>query len=334
MILLKVSECKFLVSVVFMNIEQRFLQSPEWEQFQQSLGKETFRVGKSLFIAYKLPIVGKYIYSPRGPRILEQQDISEWQTIKNGEQKIQEIIQEAKKRGCSWVRVEPSSEEEFQCMSNFLATGHLPLVSALKDVQPREILVMDITKSEEEMLSQMKSKTRYNIRLAEKKGIKIVVSKEQKYRDRFFDLVQETSVRAGIRSHPKEHYEKMLDTLGDTAQLYNATYEEEVIASNMMIFFGDVAIYLHGGSSNKYRNVMAPFLLQWKAMRDAKRKGYMWYDFGGVSFSNKNWRGITKFKQGFCLGMKSLDYPGTFDIVLDPLRYGLYKIISNIRKIV
>ncbi len=322
-----------------MNIEQNFLQSLEWEKFQNELGHETFRVGEGLFIVHRLPVVGKYAYSPRGPRVSDQQETGEKQQAE-----WTAIIQEAKNRGCRWIRIEPNFSEDLQRISNLLADRQLSLVAAPRDVQPREILVMDIVRSEEEMLSAMKPKTRYNIRLAEKKGVQIVVSKEQKYRDQFFELVQTTALRAGIRSHQKEHYEKMLESLGETVQLYNAVYEGQVIAANLMIFMGDGAIYLHGGSDNEHRNVMAPFLLQWQAICDAKEKGCKWYDFGGVAISNEHdgakeqkhleWAGITKFKQGFCLGTESIKFSGTYDVILDPLHYGLYRVISNIRKVI
>lgn len=327
------------------DIEQSFLQSPEWERFQQALGNSTFRVGESLFVVHNLPIVGKYAYSPRGPN----SGLQETQGI------LREMAREAKKRGCAWIRIEPSSKEELGQISDLLVTCHLPLVTCRRDIQPREILVADISKSEENLFSEMKPKTRYNIRLAEKKGVKVIVSKEVKYQERFIELVRETADRAGIRPHTKEHYLKMFETLGDSVELYSAEYDGKIIASNMMIFFGDGAIYLHGGSSNEYRNVMAPFLLQWKAICDAKKKGCVWYDLGGVAIeSNKQqvtsndteknvkcqmsnvkcleWKGITKFKQGFCPGTASTQFPGTWDIVISPLRYRVYRFLQVVKR--
>lgn len=346
-------------------VEQNFLQSPGWENFQRASGHEVFRAGGSLFVEQNLPIVGKYAYSPRGPRV-EQQATSDKQQAG-----WQEIIQEAKKRGYAWLRIEPNSEEELKCISDFLVTCHLSLVTCRRDTQPREILIMDIAKSEEQLLAEMKPKTRYNIRLAEKKGVKIIVSKEEKYQARFVELVRETALRAGIRPHPENHYRKMLASLGETAQLYNAEYEGEVLAANLMIFSGDGAIYLHGGSGNAHRNVMAPFLLQWRAMQDAKEKGCRWYDFGGAAIArntehgtrnagqrmqdtehesrnaerrigffrrsairdprSESWAGITNFKQGFCPQTESTRFPGTYDIVLSPWQYRMYRFLNWVK---
>lgn len=317
--------------------EQQFLQSSEWEKFQRASGRETFRAGESLFVGQNLPLVGKYAYSPRGP-IMEMEK-GGW---KMGN-KIEEIVTETKKRNFGWLRIEPNSEEELQKISDFVTHSSFFITHSPRDVQPCEILVMDILKSEEQLLAEMKPKTRYNIRLAEKKGVCVIVSKEKKYRDAFFALVQTTAERAGIRPHSKAHYETMLNTLGDAAQLYSAEYEGKILASNLMIFSGDGAIYLHGGSGNAHRNVMAPFLLQWRAIRDAKKKGCQRYDFGGVSTKLKGkkrkekrekgeWGGITNFKQGFCPQTESIRFPGTYDIVLCPWRYRIYRFLNWVRR--
>jgi lipid II:glycine glycyltransferase (peptidoglycan interpeptide bridge formation enzyme) len=343
------------------DIEQSFLQSPEWEQFQQSLGSETFRAGESLFVVHTLPIVGKYAYCPRGPvgkLKIKNEKLKIGEGAETGDSllgranvEMEEIIVEAKKRGCGWIRIEPNSEENWHSIqkeigslgfnfSFFIFHFSFSWRKAPRDVQPREILVMDIAKPEEELLAEMKSKTRYNIRLAEKKGVKVIVSKEAKYQERFVELVRETAERAGIRPHTKEHYLKMFETLGDSVELYNAEYDGKIIASNMMIFVGEGAIYLHGGSSNEHRNVMAPFLLQWRAMQDAKKRGCKWYDFGGVATSDprpttydlrQRWGGITKFKQGFCPQTEATQFPGTWDVVLSPWRCWVYRMLQKIR---
>jgi lipid II:glycine glycyltransferase (peptidoglycan interpeptide bridge formation enzyme) len=331
-------------------LEQEFLQSLEWEKFLRALKKSIFRVEKNLFVVENLPLGFRYAYSPRGPKTSSQ-------FIGDGKQWMQEILQEAKKQGCDWIRVEPGSEEELLELQQNIqhSTFNIPISwrKAPRDIQPREILVMGINPSEEELLANMKSKTRYNIRLAEKKGVEVITSNDKQYRDRFFELVRETAERAGIRAHERNHYEKLLDALGpEKAILYSAHYKGKVIAVNLMIFYDDLALYLHGGSGNAYRNVMAPFLLQWRAIQDAKKKECRWYDFGGVSTpqkteheirnvehqevskrektDKKEWEGITRFKQGFCPGTESISFPGTYDIVLSEWKYRVYR---GIRKI-
>lgn len=356
----RVPDSKFQDSKIY--LEQRFLQSPEWEEFLRAIEKETFRVKRNLFVIETLPMGLRYAYCPRGPVLQAKQ------RTQKKKHPMQMMIEKARKCGCDWIRIEPNTQEEVrEIQNNTSYTKPSPKTFRLapRDVQPREILVMDISSSEEELLSQMKSKTRYNIRLAEKKGVEVIVSKERQYRDRFFELVRETANRAGIRTHPRDHYEKLLNTLGeDTAKLYIAKYQGEIIAVNLMIFYEDFVIYLHGGSGDVYKNVMAPFLLQWRAIQDAKKEGKRWYDFGGIDLGSrfqvsvnsedeakrKNqerailsqqstgksqlpWAGITRFKQGFAPETESVKFPGTYDVVLNVWKYKGYRFLYRAKQL-
>ena len=116
-------------------------------------------------------------------------------------------------------------------------------------------------------------------------------------------------------------------------KIYVAEYDGNIIAANLILFFGDAATYLHGASGNEYRNVMAPYLLQWQAILDAKKAGYLKYDFGGVKMSG-GWEGITKFKLGFSLNTKPVVFPGSYDIMIAPFRYWIYRGIQKIKSFV
>jgi len=208
-------------------------------------------------------------------------------------------------------------------------------------MQPREILVMDISKSEEDLLAQMKQKTRYNIKLAEKKGVKISVISEQgtvnnKYLGEFLRLVEITAKRDKITSHPESYYRKMFEIIpGDILKLYVAEYEGKIIAANLVLFFGRTATYMHGASDNEHRNLMAPYLLQWQQIVDAKKTGCGRYDFGGLKTGtdDNSWQGITKFKQGFAPETKTTKFPGCYDIILKPAKYNLYRALQKIKRI-
>ena len=322
--------------------EQQLLQSSEWERVQSICGKKVFRVYGNLFIIYQLPFVGDYAYCPRGPK--EELRHVKDSSNENVQKAFQEMAQEIQKRTCGWMRFEPETHEALSFFQHLANQHSLSLVPAPHDVQPREILVMNISESSETLLSQMKSKTRYNIRLSEKKGVQIILSKEKKYRDQFYDLVQITARRAGIRTHSKEHYESIFTSFGEGCQLFNALYQGKIIASSMVLVCGKNAFYLHGASSNEYRNVMAPFLLQWKVILYAKENGCIWYDIGGVAIKDEKniqktamthqmkWQGITTFKQGFCPQTKAVRFPGTYDLVISPWRYRAYSVLHRIRK--
>jgi lipid II:glycine glycyltransferase (peptidoglycan interpeptide bridge formation enzyme) len=118
-----------------------------------------------------------------------------------------------------------------------------------------------------------------------------------------------------------------------------AEHAGEVIAAALLVFFEGTAYYLHGGSADTKRELMAPFLLHFKAMEEAKQRGCTRYDFGGVRMLSKrdagdtDWDGITRFKQGFAPKAETLVFPGTYDIILSPTRYALYRQSRRLRGI-
>lgn len=302
-----------------------FLQSREWLEFQQYVGRPVFLHADGGFVAncitHTLPVVGTYWYVPRGPVMTHYEKHN---------QQLYQLAQKAKEQGMAWVRVEPVDEQSLRELQNAFGKK---LVKAPYDVQPKEIFTIDITAEEKDILAAMKPKTRYNIGLAEKKGVIVsschVTDNVCALRTQdFLRLTDEMARRQGIATHPAQYYEKMIAKLGDhMLRLYIAEYDGKVIAANLVLVFGTHATYLHGASSNDYRNVMAPYLLQWHAIKDAKAARCEKYDFGGVKTTagKNNWSGITGFKLGFSTKAQPVTYPGTFDIVVNPHRYAMYR---------
>jgi lipid II:glycine glycyltransferase (peptidoglycan interpeptide bridge formation enzyme) len=119
----------------------------------------------------------------------------------------------------------------------------------------------------------------------------------------------------------------MVEVMGENnLKLFIAEYEDRIIAANIVMFFGNRAVYLHGASSNECRNLMAPYLLQWEQIKEAKKQGCEIYDFWGID--EKKWPGVTRFKKGF--GGEEIDYSGTFDFIFDKTWYEIYKIAKRI----
>lgn len=311
-----------------------FFQSQNWLFFQKAFGRRVFWLEKENFkaglIEHKLPIAGTYLYCPRGPIFAR---------IKNQELRIkefdQEIINLAKKEKPGWIRIEPETEQILEMMQKEI---DCKIVKAPYDVQPKENFVLDLTKSEDELLAQMKSKTRYNIRLAQKKEVSIkkisneIQGQNDKYVEEFLNLTKQMAARQGIVAHPEEYYRKMFGAFPEgMLQLYAAQYAGKTIAVNLVLFFGDTATYLHGASADEQRNVMAPFLLQWQAIVDAKKAGCRFYDFGGVQTNatqhkaHSDLAGVTNFKLGFAPNSKTVVFPGTFDVVINLRAYALYR---------
>lgn len=302
------------------------MQSILWQGVKEAEGIQTYREeSKSwngLFLAHTLPLVGKYWYAPRGPLLTN---------VSSLEKDLTTLKEEAKKNNVGWIRVEPKNDKERELYETYLQKRFR---KALRDVQPRETFCIDITPTEEDLLAGMKSKTRYNVRLSERKGVTLGESNSIKSVEWFYELISTTAKRAGITSHPIEHYRALFQALPkENRILYSAQYKGKIIAMAFVVFYEDTAIYLHGGSSNEYREVMAPFFIQWQAIRDAKRRGCRWYDFGGVDTigEKSSWQGITRFKQGFSPQTTPIRYLGTFDIVVRPIRYELYRFLQKIK---
>lgn len=296
--------------------EGGLLQSEEWSMALKSEGKNivSFDDGdeKMYGVQMNIPLIGKYVYLPRGKKIKSH------------------IFKQLEGEKYSWIRVDVEGEDDLSVIRDY---GKV-VVKAPHNIQSRQNFIIDITKPSDELLAQMKSKTRYNIRLSEKKDVSIVCSKEQKYIDHFFDLVGATEKRKNVSFHSKEHYEKIIESLSDEqVELFSAEYGGEIIASNLVTFHRGVATYLHGATSDSHRNIMAPFLLQWKIIEEAKRRGCDWYDFGGVfpDASDSGKKGITRFKLGFAPKEKIYTTKGSYDIVLIPWKYKLYRFLQKIR---
>ncbi len=149
--------------------------------------------------------------------------------------------------------------------------------------QPNQTLLLNLENSEEDLLKTMHSKTRYNIRLAKKRDIEI---KQEKDLDIFWDLNKETKLRDNFSSNNKEHYKNLLDS--DLTKQFVAYKNNVPVATNICVKYKDEFVYLHGASSHKYKSDMAPYLLQWQQILEAKKLGCKKYDFWGVAVCSKN----------------------------------------------
>ncbi|MEK7189218.1 MAG: peptidoglycan bridge formation glycyltransferase FemA/FemB family protein [Patescibacteria group bacterium] len=297
----------------------RFLQSWEWGEFQKSLGRTVKRLswnGDVVAQAIKMPLpLSKYYwYIPHGPLVIK--DSPDWG----------DALKETLNDGALFSRVDPISK-----------TFHRSVVGGIGSApatQPRCTYVLDISRTEDELLSPMHQKTRYNIRLAEKCGVEI----NEGSIEEFLRLNKETKARGQFASHPDAYYQHMASSLPKNfIRIWQATYQGRVIASNIIITFGDTATYTHGASSNQHRDVMAPYLLHWHTIQSVKKQGMRCYDFWGVNPKDprhgaykESWQGITRFKEGF--GGALVCYPRSFDVIYHFWLYIVYTIARNIRR--
>jgi hypothetical protein len=320
------------------NIGKSFLQSAEWEKFQQSLGRKVFRIEGRLYIKMPLAFGQSYLYCPRSR--FDRDNI---------EKCLSEARKLAQEEGAFFVRYEPCYIHRDIDMKNF---G----LRKFKSKQPSKTLFLDLDNSEKKILGNMKQKTRYNIKISHKKGVVVKRSTSVEDVAKFYNLSLETARRDNIKIHHLKYYENMAKIFlkKNKFAIYMAYYEDKLLCSNFMLYYDKIAYYLHGASSNSHRNLMAPYLTQWKCISDAKKQGYKWYDFWGVapleisnssdsvgpSIDNKfqianlkhPWHGITKFKLGFVPNDatgKYIQYPGCYEMGYGKKRYLLYSMFKK-----
>jgi lipid II:glycine glycyltransferase (peptidoglycan interpeptide bridge formation enzyme) len=231
-----------------------------------------------------------------------------------------------------------------------------PFTHAGADVQPPDTVIVDLSPAPETILAAMKPKWRYNIRLAEKKGVTVRRSDAEGI-EAFYSLLKETAKRDGIAIHGIEYYRGLFTQAGEYAgasgsgeasadkilpelRLYLAEYEaaegeagREPLAAIVVLVRGREAVYLYGASSSRNRNLMAPYALQWKAMEDARASLCTRYDLFGIPPNDDPahpMAGLYRFKTGF--GGRIIHRPGSWDYAYRPILKGLFTAAEGLRK--
>jgi lipid II:glycine glycyltransferase (peptidoglycan interpeptide bridge formation enzyme) len=211
------------------------------------------------------------------------------------------------------------------------------LKKASSDIQPRSTVIVDLTPPLDGILAGMKPKTRYNIRLAAKKGVSVSRGTEEDFED-WYRLYLETSHRDRIAIHSKGYYAGLLRMCsersgnGPVAKLLLARDGEELLAGNIVLFWKTSAVYLTGASSGRKRNLMPTYALQWEAMKMAKEAGCTSYDLYGIPprpDPGHPMHGLYQFKTGF--SERVIQRWGTWDYPYLPAAYAMYAAAENAR---
>lgn len=300
-----------------------FLQSWEFGEFLRSIGRTVCRlqVRGSRFHQMQCVIQStrfglRYAYAPR-----VCVEPTAWQFF----------LDYFRERGMVFVRVEPINDWE----------GFSNPYRIVPNRQARDRWILDVTKTELELLGGMHAKTRYNIHLAQRRGVEI---KEDDDVNLFWNLNKETTRRNKYTANPKSYYEAILGT----AMTYQTTayYQNTPVASAILLHYKDTLVYLFGASSNRYRHVMAPTFLQWYNIKKAKQLGCHYYDFLGCAppptdstkkvaeFHRYRWDAshqfsqVTRFKAGF--GGQVRSFSEARDIIIDKNKYLIYRLLCRL----
>jgi len=230
---------------------------------------------------------------------------------------IDELIAVGRATGAVFVKCEPMTTRQ-SVVDVLVEKGFVPAAKAL---QPQRTRIVELG-SEEAMLAAMHSKTRYNIRVAQKRGV--TVAQEESVHD-FISLMAETTARDKFHSHPNSYYEELLRTEG--VSLVMARVDGSPAAAALVMEYEGAGTYLHGASSYAHRAAMAPFALHWNVMKTMAARGIAEYDLWGID--EKRWPGVTRFKAGF--GGREMSYIGSYDYPLRKMWYTAYQVKNRLR---
>ena len=313
-----------------------FQQSLEWGKVKTNWIKEVVLaedenhkiIGSICVWIRKMPIFGNMMYSSRGPVC----DIHDKQVLEQLTEGIKEL---GKKYNAFVLRIEPDIKKDDQEFRKIVEEIGYKIKDDAKDfkdeIQPRFVFRLDIKgKNEDEVLAGCHQKTRYNIRLAKKKGVVVKEGTREDLKD-FHKIMIETGSRDGFIIRSLDYFEKMYDELAPKhMKLLMAYYEDKPISGIIPIMYGNKTWYLYGASSNQHRNLMPNYLLQWEMIRQAIQNKCDIYDFRGVSGvvdETHPQYGLYRFKKGF--GAEFTEFIGEVYWPFKPLTYKLYKIAEK-----
>lgn len=318
------------------------LQSGPWGKFKEQFGWDVYHLfdrdwGAQILVR---PLLGifRLAYIPKGP-VASQELLQRW--IRRGDSGefsfsvLEQIRAFCREKRIAFVKVEPDVQVFDQngrkdCPKGFVLSSHT--------IQPLRTILVEIGCDEQEILARMKQKTRYNIRLAERKGVRVEPSNDI---DLFYQMMLVTGKRDRFSVHVRDYYQQVFRIFKDRGEceLFLATYQDKPLAGLMAFAHGERAHYFYGASLDNHRELMAPHLLQWRAILWAKQKGCTIYDLWGIpdydeAFLEQQFEqrrnglwGVYRFKRGF--GGQVVRYAGAYDYVASPLLYAIYRLYTQ-----
>lgn len=335
----------------------RFLQTKFWHDFKANHGWKNHSVeseGSTVRVMFRSFNAGikkiSIAYVPMAPEFTQNVETEAF-AIKLSE--IASKIKDSVPENTICIRFDPAldfetceSRDEFVKKNRHIKKNSkkniLKINRSSVNVQPPDTVLLPLSGTEDEILSQMKSKWRYNIRLAAKKGVEVLKydSKSENFEtefEEFYKLFMITSERDGVSFHGKDYYLDLLKKASSNDEnivvnLYIARHEGDYLAGIITLFCKGEGVYLYGASGNIKRNLMAAYLLQWTAIRDAKKFGCPYYDFYGCppcEDPDHPMHGLFLFKTGF--GGNLIHRPGSFDVVLRGSDYFMYCTLEKMR---
>ncbi len=319
---------------LFNQVVNHPLQSHQWGEFRKQTGVVVERLGffvegelrQALQVTFhKIPLLNRVVgYFPKG--------------FPPDDDQMAALQQLAKKHNAIYIKMEPNVKKPLDQDSS--ANPYVQLMEKYQVEEGRALFTrytfeLDLQASEEELLNKQSSKTRYNVRLAEKKGVKIIEDSSERGLEDYLKILAETTQRQGFYAHSPAYFRQLWKSLKDSgmAHIFKAIYENKVLVVWIVFVFNGVLYYPYGASSSLHREVMASNLMMWEIIRFGKRSGCksfdMWGSLGPDPDPKSPWNGFHRFKKGY--GGELVEFIGSYDLIHDYPMYKIYTLAENWR---
>lgn len=285
------------------------LQTKAWKDFRSEWGNEIIETKYGIITVHKVPLLGKLGVFLRGPKPTKKM--------------LDDLYKVAKENGLFTIKLEPNVEftpklKQFLLRNNCIGG---------KTFFTPTTFVIDLTKSEDELMKGFSSKTRYNVRYSKRKGVSVEIDNSKKAFEKYLALTRETVKRQKFYSHTEKYHRLMWKHLrkAGIADLLVAKHNKKILATWILFSWDDTLYYPYGASTHKHKNLQFNSAMMWAAIKYGKSKSLKKFDLWG----REEGKGFTKFKEGFNPRIKR--FIGTWDYVISPHDYTLYVFLDFAR---
>jgi len=286
------------------------LQTSAWAEFRSKWGNEVAETKYGILTLHKIPFInykiGMFIKGPTPTKEM-----------------LSELKKIGREKNLVFIKLEPNTPKSPKLIELMKSEGAV----AGKTLFTPSTFWINLTPSEEELMKGFSSKTRYNIRVAERNGVTVKEDNGSAAFDKYLELTRETIRRQGFYAHSEKYHRLMWMILrkAGIAHLLTASYKGETITTWILFSWKDFLYYPYGASTEEHKNVMANNLMMWEAIKFGKKLGLRTFDLWG----REEGKGFTKFKEGY--NPKVVEFLGTWDLVINKPMYALYKLAEAVR---
>lgn len=312
--------------------EANFLQTSSWGKVYEAVGQKVYYFGVfdgkkqlgSSVVILKPAKRGRYLEIPGGPLLNWDGDED---VLRFYLDRIRDV---AKAQKCVFVRMRPNipDTEEHRAIAK-----ELGLVLSPMHLHAEHTVMLDLTKTEDELMADMRRQTRYEVRRAEKLGIELSCESGERAFNDFYDLQLDTAKRQGFIPSSRDFILAQGKVFGEKAKIYTASLDGKVLAKGLVLLQSPEAVYHEAASTLEGRKLPGAYALQWQVIRDAKKLGLKRYNLFGIAPPNSphhRYAGVTTFKTGF--GGEQLAYLPAHDLVIRKTHYSMVHCLEEIRK--